>query len=491
MSPKPSLRRVAVVGGGVSGLATAHHLLRSASAEAPVEVTVMEAGGRAGGKLWTIDLDGMPLEAGADSFVVRKPWAVDLCRDLGLEDQVVIPGSMGAYVWTARGLVPFPDRAPFGIPSDVGDLLGWRGLSRGPKLRALLDLVKRARRGEGDEALGDLLRRRLGPGVAKTMIEPLLAGLHTGDPTRLSLLASFPELAAWERQHGSLLRAARVAAKAAKEEQGRQPLFATVWGGLGGLIERLVTRIGGDRVLLDTPVSGVGVNDGRPWLEVGTTRREFDAVVLATPAFESARLVASVSADAARLLASIPYVSTAVVYLVYAPGTADLLPEGTGFVVPAGRATMTACTWISRKWPHPAFEDRAVLRCFVGRAGDESALALPDAELVDLVAGEVDAAMGLGIRPERSRVIRWQRAMPQYEVGHLDRVAGIEAALQAVPGLFVTGSAYRGVGIPDCVRRAEETAGRVGDYVRVGPGTGGGADSPPDDQQQEAISWTK
>ena len=256
MSPsrRSGPRSVAVVGAGISGLVTACHLLRSASAEEPVEVTVLEAGGRAGGKLWTTDLDGMPVESGADSFVVRKPWAVDLCRDIGLEDQVVIPGSMGAYVWTARGLVPYPDRAPFGIPSDVGDLLGWDGLARGPKLRALFDLVKRARKEQGDEALGALLRRRLGPGVARTMVEPLLAGLHAGDPDRLSVLASFPELAAWERQHGSLLRGAKAATRAAKEAQGRQPLFATVWGGMGGLIERLVARIGGDRVLLDTPV---------------------------------------------------------------------------------------------------------------------------------------------------------------------------------------------------------------------------------------------
>jgi oxygen-dependent protoporphyrinogen oxidase len=480
---------VAVVGAGISGLATAYHLLRSASAEEPVGVTVLEAGGRAGGKLWTIDLDGMPLESGADSFVVRKPWAVNLCRDLGLEDQVVIPGSTGAYVWTARGLVPYPDRAPFGIPSDVGDLLGWTGLSRGPKLRALLDLMKRARKEQGDEALGALLRRRLGPGVAGTMVEPLLAGLHAGDPDRLSVLASFPELAAWERQHGSLLRGAKAATKVAKESQGRQPLFATVWGGLGGLIERLVARIGGDRVLLDTPVSGLGVAGGRPWLEVGSTRREVDAVVLATPAFESARLVAAVAPEASSLLAAIPYVSTAVASLVYPRGSADRLPEGTGFVVPEGRATMTACTWISRKWPHPSFEDRAVLRCFVGRAGDEGALDFTDAELVGVLSREADEAMGLSVQPERSRVIRWQKAMPQYEVGHLDRVARVEAGLETAPGVFVTGSAYRGVGIADCVHQSEVTAQRVRDHLRAGRSAGGRAEGPPGEHEQEAISW--
>jgi oxygen-dependent protoporphyrinogen oxidase len=482
-------RHVVVVGAGISGLASAYHLLKASSGDEPIEVTVVEAGGRAGGKLWTIDLDGMLLEAGADSFVVRKPWAVELSRELGLEDQVVIPASMGASVWSTRGLVPYPERAPFGIPSDVSDLLAWPGLRRGQKLRALLDLMKPAAKGDVDEALGALLRRRLGVGVARVMVEPLLAGLHAGDPLRLSVRATFPELAMWERQFGSLLRGARQAAGAAKEEQGRQPLFATVWGGLGRLIERLVGKIGGDRVLLDAPVSGLGSAGGRLWLEAGSTRHKPDAIVLATPAFESARLVAPMSDKASSLLAAIPYVSTAVVYLVYPEGTADRLPEGTGFVVPAGRASITACTWVSRKWPQEAFASRAVLRCFVGRAGDEGALELPDAELVAIAAGDVARALGMPWpgEPASSRVIRWHRALPQYEVGHLDRLAAIERALAVdAPGVFVTGSSCRGVGIADCVRQARDTAEGVTAYLS-------GAEREaitPGEQDREAISWT-
>jgi protoporphyrinogen/coproporphyrinogen III oxidase len=479
------VRRVIVVGAGVSGLATAYHLLRAAPPGRRIEVTVLEAGGRAGGKLWTVDLDGMPLEAGADSFVVRKPWAVDLCRELGLDDEVVIPDATGAYLWSDRGLVPYPERAPFGIPKELGDLLGWPGLRRGPKLRALLDLVKPVRKSQEDEALGALLRRRLGATMARTMVEPILAGLHAGDPLRLSVQATFPELAAWEHQHGSLLRAARAAAAAANEEQGRQPMFATVWGGLSRLIERLVTRIGGDRVVLDAPVSSVGAEDGRLWLEDGSARHRPDAVVLATPAFESARLVATISPEASHLLGAIAYVSTAVVHLVYPEGTGKRLPDGTGFVVPAGRATMTACTWVSRKWPHEAFGDRAVLRCFVGRAGDERALELADPDLVEAVAREAERALGFDVRPESSRVIRWHRAMPQYEVGHLERVARIEDALaEGGTGVFVTGSAYRGVGIADCIRQGKETAERVAAFLagNVPQGAAG-------DQEQEAISW--
>ncbi|HEV8419739.1 MAG TPA: protoporphyrinogen oxidase, partial [Actinomycetota bacterium] len=183
-----------IVGAGIGGLAAAHALVTSGQSDPRLEVTVVEGSDRPGGKLLTTELDGMPVEAGADSFVVRKPWAVELCRELGLAEEVVIPGSWGAFVWTRGELIAYPDRSPFGIPSDIGELLRWQGLPRGPKLRALLDLIRPGRKGPGDESLGSLLRRRLGPRASRVLVEPLLGGLHAGDPMRLSLLATFPEL---------------------------------------------------------------------------------------------------------------------------------------------------------------------------------------------------------------------------------------------------------------------------------------------------------
>ena len=192
MSSNSHPPHVVVVGAGISGLAAAHTLLTSRGPNRPVEVTVLEASDRPGGKLLTVDLDGMPIEAGADSFVVRKPWAVELCQELELAEEVVIPGSWGAYVWTRGKLIAYPGRSPFGIPSDVGDLLGWQGLPRGPKLRAALDLIRPARRDQADEALGALLRRRLGSKASRVLVEPLLGGLHAADPMSLSVLATFP-----------------------------------------------------------------------------------------------------------------------------------------------------------------------------------------------------------------------------------------------------------------------------------------------------------
>lgn len=467
----------AVVGGGIAGLTVAHRLGGRAM--------VLEASGRLGGKVRTVTVGGARVEGGADSFVVRKPWAVDLCSELGLDDRVVVPGSTGAFVRLPGGLVPLPERSAFGIPGGAGVLLAWEGLPRRARWRALADLVLPARRSDEDEALGRLLRRRLGTEAARVLVEPLLAGLHVGDPLRLSVRATFPELATWERDHGSLIRGARAATDDAPDRpEGRAPMFATVWGGLDGLIEALAARLPGEAARTDWPVasmtrSGDGYRLQSPGGEV-----EAATVVLATPAFESARLLRDLNPAAAAELDRISYVSTAAVVLVYPDGTAGRLPgAGTGYVVPARSGLVTACTWLSRKWPSDEFGDRAVVRCFVGRDGDRRALDLDDGDLADRVRAEVEAVTPLGAEPEAVGVVRWERSMPQYGVGHVGVVERIGRALEDTPGVFVTGSAYRGVGIADCVRRAGETAERVRAFVD------GSARAGPRDADEEAT-WT-
>lgn len=460
---EPRRHHVVVIGGGLTGLTAAYRLLQPRPGLHAPEVTVLEAGRRLGGKLHTIDVGGLPVEAGADSFVVRKPWAVELCRDLGLEGDVVVPGASGAYVWTRGALMPFIEPAAFGVPAAPGALLRWKGISVAARLRGLLDLYKGRRRGEEDESLGRLLRRRLGREAASTLVEPLLAGLHAADPDRLSTQATFPELSDWERRHGSLIRGARAATKASRESTGA--MFATLWGGLSRLTSALAAGIGEHRIRMDTPVTGFE-RSGRGFLvHAGTDRFAADAVVLATPGFESARLVRPLTQAAADALAEIRYTSTAVVVLVYPPGTGAALPQGTGFVVPSrAQAVITACTWLSRKWPSPEYGDRAVIRCFVGRDGRQEDLDLSDEELIDAVRHEIEAVTPLG-DPSAARVVRWPKAMPQYDVGHLDRIDTIERALRAVPGVVVAGSAYRGVGIPDCIRQGNDTAAATWSYL--------------------------
>jgi protoporphyrinogen/coproporphyrinogen III oxidase len=435
--------RVVVIGGGVSGLTTAYRL-----AAAGVDVTVREASDRPGGKLGTVQVGDVRLETGADSFVARKPWAVDLCRELGLAGELVSPGAKGAYLWTDRGLVAFLKDAPFGIPGDIGDVMRWPGVSGAGRRRAAQDLLRGKRKDGAEETLGGLLRRRLGDEATDMAVAPLLAGLYAGDVDRLSASATFPELVAWEATQGSLIRGSQAAMRSARRGTPT-PMFVKPKGGVERLTDTLAASLG-DRVVTGAPVGALAdVAEGG----------DVAATVLAVPAFEAARLVETDAAAAADGLRAIPYASTGVVFLMFGEGTQASLPEGTGFVVPRGKAPMTACTWISSKWPDPAYGSRAVVRCYVGGVGDEDVLDASDGELIDACVRHLVAVLDLPERPGSSAVVRWMRAMPQYEVGHAERVAAIRRSLPA--GIFVVGSAYDGVGIPDCVRAAGETAEQV------------------------------
>ena len=443
--------RVVVVGAGIAGLATAYRLLASDPA---LDVTVLEAADAVGGKLTSVAVADLVLEAGPDSFVARKPWAVDLCRELGLA--LVEPGARGAFVWTDAGLERLPETA-LGIPAEIDGFGRWPAMSKRGRARALTDLVKKPSRGEVEESLGALVRRRLGDEAADVLVQPLLGGLFAGDIDRLGVRATFPELARWERAHGSLIRGAK-AALAAAGSAG--PLFLTPVEGVSALPHALLDRLGPERIRTAAGARSI-VEDGAGFIVSTDGGGEYpaDAVVLATPAFVSASVLERSAPAAAAALAGIGYVSTAVVLLVYAPGTAETLPEATGFVVPSGKAPMTAATFLSRKWPSAAFGDRAVLRCFVGGAGAEDLLDAPDADIVEAISRHLAAVLELPPMPEAAAVVRWPSAMPQYEVGHLERVATIEASLP--PGIFVVGNAYRGVGVADTVRGANEAAGRV------------------------------
>jgi oxygen-dependent protoporphyrinogen oxidase len=440
--------RVVVVGGGVAGLTAAHHLLGSG-----VDVVVLEADERPGGRLRSVSVGDLELDAGPDSLVARKPWAVELCRGLGLE--VLAPAVTGAMVWTERGLVDLPPTA-LGVPAEVGALASWPGLSRRGRARALADLVRRPRATQEDEALGALLRRRLGDEATELLAAPLLAGLFAGDVDRLGVRGTFPELAGWERDFGSLIRGARAALEAGR---GAGPLFVRPAAGMAALADALVSAVGPGRVRTSSAASVVEAYGDGFVVRTPSGDVSASAVVMATPGFVSAELLAGTAPTAAARLAEIPYVSTGVVLLAYAEGTGDALPGSTGFVVPRERAPMTAATFVSRKWPAPAFGARAVVRCFVGAAGSEDVLEAADEDIVDAVCRHLAAALPLPSRASASAVARWPRSMPQYEVGHPDRVDEVEAALP--PGIFVAGNAYRGVGIADTVRGATDAAERV------------------------------
>ena len=455
--------RVVVVGAGVAGLATAYRLV---SGSPSTDVVVLEADDEPGGKVRSATVGGLELEAGPDSLLARKPWAVELCRELGLGEGLVAPTAAPASVYTDAGLLRFPS-GPFGISTDPIELLRWPGMSYAGKARAGGDLVLPRRQEDGDESLGSLLRRRIGDEATEKLVAPLLGGLFAGDVDRLSVQATFPELAAWEHEHGSLMRGARAASKAGKARSGGSsppPMFLRLRGGLKRLTGALVEALGPDRLRLETPVTDLAL-DGAGFV-VGSDGGELraDAVVLSSPAFATADVVAPFAPVAAEHLRAIPYVTTAVVLLVYPEGTGERLPDSSGFVAPRGALAVTAATLVSRKWPDPAFGGRAVVRGFVGAAGEEDAVNATDDELSARVARQLAEVFPLPEQPEAVTVVRWPRAMPQYEVGHLERVAALEGELP--PGMFVAGQAYRGAGIPDCVRQASEVADRVGAHLR-------------------------
>jgi oxygen-dependent protoporphyrinogen oxidase len=442
--------RVVVVGGGVGGLATAFRLIQADPSL--LDVAVLEASDHPGGKLGTVSVGGLDLPAGADSFLARKPWAVDLCRELSLELEA--PAVSSAYLWTDRGLVPMLRDAAFGIPGDVGDVLRWPGLSGAGRRRALLDLLKRRRRGAGDEALGALLRRRLGDEATDLAIAPLLAGLHAGDVDRLSVRATFPELAHWEAWQGSLIRGSQAAVRHARRGDPG-PIFLRPVGGVGRLPESLAAHLG-ERIHLGSAVASLEPSEGGGWVVTTASGSSFpgDAVAVAIDAAGAARLLGSAAPAASADLSELRSAGTGVVLLVYGEGTRPSLPDGSGFVVPRGRAPMTAATFLSTKWPEPRFGSRAVVRCYVGGAGDDDVLDASDDELVDSCARHLGALVALPAAPASAAVVRWPASMPQYEVGHLDRVGRIRERLPA--GIVLTGQAYDGVGVPDVVRAAGE-----------------------------------
>ena len=306
-----------------------------------------------------------------------------------------------------------------------------------------------------------MIRRRLGDEATEALFAPLLGGLFAGDVDRLSVLATFPELAVWERRHGSLMRGARAATKAAKQRVG-SPMFLTLRGGLERLTHAAAAALG-SRVRTGARVETIERMRGTYVVRAGAGAFAADAVVFATPAFVTADLLGTIAPRSAAARRRIPHVSTAVVLLVFGEGTGARLPESTGFLAPRGKLAMTGCTLVSRKWPEEAFVNRAVLRCFVGAAGVENVLDEPDEEIVQRVSRQLAELLPLPAQPEDARVVRWPRAMPQYHVGHLDLVDAIERSLP--PGVFVTGQAYRGAGVPDCVRAATQVAERVGGYL--------------------------
>ena len=447
--------RVAVVGAGISGLTAAYRLQEDA------EVSVFEASDRVGGKILTEEVDGFLIECGPDVFLSRKPSAVALCEELGIETRPTNRIERGSFILRAGVLRRLP--AGFGalIPARLAPLLRSPILSLKGKARVLVEPLVPARKRSGEESLGAFVRRRFGREMYDRLLGPLLGGIYGASPDQLSLEATFPHLAGFEREFGSLIRGAQ--AMRGSGDPGESPPFAAPRRGMSALPEAIAEKLG-DRIRTGVEITALRP-EGEHW-KVGGEEGTYDAVVLATPAHVTGPIVKGVNGELAAELATSPYTSVRVVSLAYRREDVPHPLEGYGYLIPEAEGKpVRACTWSSTKLPGSAPRDHVLLRLYLGRGEGDPLLTAEDSRVLWTVSDEVRDTLGITAPPLFHRIHSWHRAQPAYTLGHFDRLRAIEGHLDSLPGVFLTGAAYRGVGIPDCIQQAEATSLQVRSYL--------------------------
>jgi len=450
----------------MAGLAVAYelHVRR-------VPFLVLERAATPGGVIVTDRVDGYTIDGGPDSLLVQKPAAIDLCRELGLGDRLfpTLPPRT-AFIYRGGRLHPLPEASVLGIPTRLMPLAATPLFSWAGKARMACDLFVPRRTDDADESIGGFMRRRFGREAVDYLAEPLLAGIHSGDVDQLSMRSAFPRLTTIEATHGSLIRAFRSLPRPAATDG----VFRSLPGGIREMVDALLAKLPAGCVRMDSPVVALtgagGTRAAGPLtarLQSGEPVRA-SALVLAVPAWASADLVQPVDADLAALCRAVPYASSCTVALSYPRARVRHPLSGSGFVVPRvekGLRVM-AGSWVSSKWPGRAPDGHVLLRVFIGGVRNPELVELDDGQLVSLAHGDLARLLGIDGRPTLTRVYRWPRANAQHVVGHLARMAAIDARLAALPGLYVTGSGFRGTGIPDCVEDGRATARAVAARVQ-------------------------
>ncbi|MEW6028997.1 MAG: protoporphyrinogen oxidase [Chloroflexota bacterium] len=474
--------RLTIIGGGIAGLSAAYYAVRSlALSEAEGtqydQITLLESDSRWGGKISTdrvVFEDGaFIIEGGPDTFLASKPWGVALCKELGLGERLhgTNPNKKNTYVLNKGRLLPLPDGLAMMIPSDMPSILRSRLISWVGKTRMGFDFLLPAKRVNGDESLGSFVSRRLGREAYENLIEPLMSGIYAGDGDQLSLASTFPYLRDLELKHGSLARGAlKMRQQSNGKVQGSRSAFLTPTTGLAEIVEALVEHLSSHNVDLRLNTRAISVTrnlERETWnVTLDTETLDTDSLILATPAFASAQLLASFDLALASALGNIPYVSTATVSLAYRQSDLPRELDGYGYVIPRreGRKAL-ACTWTSTKFPHRAPEGYALIRVFIGRAGESPSPlgrgARGEGELLELSKEEMKLTLGITAEPLLSRVFLWDKAMPQYNLGHPEILKRIDAALEKHPSLALAGNGYRGIGIPDCIHSGEVAVEKI------------------------------
>lgn len=459
------MKRIAIVGGGISGLASAFALEEHRRSGVEVEYVLYESSPRLGGVLRTEYIDGCVVEAGPDSFVTEKPWAADLARSLGLGDQLI--GSNDAdrktYILTRGRLVEMPDGLMFMVPTKIlptglSPLFSWK-----TKLRMTQELFHPPRAVDHDESVAAFVERHYGSEMVDRLADPLLSGVYGGEAASLSVRAVLPRFAEMERTHGSLGRAMLAARKKMKMPGGPRtpapPLFTSLKNGMQSLAEAVVSRLSPSSVATNALVQAVQPEAGGWLVSAGMKSDQFDGVILALPGSAAANVLRMASPELSAELGAIQYSSSITVGIGYDREVRQSLPPGFGFLVPRSEnKRLLAATFVHNKFPHRAPDDRALLRCFFAGRNAEDVWALSDEQIVGIVRNELQQIVGLRGAPLFTRVYKWKSAMAQYGVGHLERLERIERLRRQLPGLALAGNGYRGIGVPDCVRTGRDAA---------------------------------
>lgn len=457
--------RVIVIGGGVAGLSAAHRLVElKAEKNLSLGIVLLEAGNKLGGVISTKRTDGFLVEEGPDSFIITKPWALDLCRRVGIESQLIPTEDENrrAFVVRRDKLLPVPDGffmlAPTQfLPFLTSPLFSWRG-----KFRMLMDLILPRAPGRADESLTSFVVRRLGREALERAAQPLIGGIYTADPEKLSLRATMPRFLEMEERHGSIIRAMLHEQRAVGKQQSgaRYSLFVSFEKGMQTLVDVLSSCIPEGAVKLNQEVKRIEIKDGA-WsvLIEGDNRLDADGIIMAIPAYRAAALVEGFDSSLAADLLEIEYVSSAVVNLAYKRESVSHRLDGFGFVVPAvENRAIIACSFSSVKFAGRAPEGSVLLRCFVGGAIQPEIYDKYDSQLIESAHKEVSSLLGIKSQPLFAMIRRYPKSMPQYMVGHLEHIAGINEKAGKYRGLALAGNAYSGVGIPDCVHSGESAA---------------------------------
>lgn len=506
---KPS---IAIVGGGIAGLVAAYEIMKNAG----VESILYEASGRVGGKLLTTPFAGRMVDEGADAFITRVPHAVELCEELGLNDELVAPSASGALIWSDDTLKPLPKSQMLGVPLDIEELrasglVSEAGIAAAEEdlNRASLASQKRLEAGEtktglnrtqfaaednqpavgASDTVGALVRQRLGDEIAEKLVFPLIGSINAGNCDLLDLQATAPLLAEAAADNPSLIAGLRNLRQQAQSKasvskasadavsKGAASIFLAPKSGMGKIARQLESRLG-EQICLLSPVASIEMSAVElPAVELpairfsdGRDSENFDAVVLATPSWAATDLLSKSHSDAAALLCDIDYASVVLVTLAFNPGSLlDAELSGSGFLVPASEGlTVTACSWSSSKWEHLRSEESVILRVSLGRHGDDAIASADDEHIVAAVLDDLGQTMGITARPQDVRISRWHRSFPQYAPGHNEKIAQAEARL-APAGIFLAGAGYHGIGVPACITSGRRAAHAALRHLGISP----------------------